>query len=214
MVIITAILGLVVALLFGYLITFIPLPLGLGTNGLTVFVHVPCAWVGSLFLALSALCSWRYLRHGSPRFDAQAAAGARVGLLFSVLATVTGAIFAKYTWGHYWNWDPRQTTMTVVLMIYIAYFALRSSIERWQIKARLSAAYSTLAGLAMPLFVYVLPRVYPSLHPSPVIASPGRLSMDSTMLMFLVTASLTFTLLAVHLWRLDWRIDLKTRGRE
>ena len=195
---ITVMLGLIFAVLYGYMISFVPLPLGLGMNGLAIYVHIPCAWVGSLFLALCAYYSFRYMANKSSRCDAQAAAAARIGLLFSILATLTGAVFAKYAWGHYWNWDPRQTTMVIVLMIYTAYFALRSSLDRADLRARLSAAYAALAGVVMPLFVYVLPRIYPSLHPSPVIASPGGLGMDMQMLVFLVAVSLSFTLLALH----------------
>ena len=60
-----------------------------------------------------------------------------MGLLCCVLATVTGSLFARIEWGSYWNWDPRETSITVLLLIYGAYFALRASVNDPERRARL-----------------------------------------------------------------------------
>jgi len=90
---------------------------------------------------------------------------AGLGLMFCILATVTGSIWAKFNWGSFWNWDPRETSIFILLLIYGAYFALRSSLSSDEVRARLSAVYSILAGLTAPFFIFVMPRIVSGLHP-------------------------------------------------
>ncbi len=93
------------------------------------------------------------------------AAAAALGTVYAVLATVTGAVWAKFTWGTFWNWDPRQTSIFLLLLIYAAYFLLRNAIDDPQRRARLSAAYSIVAFATVPFLIFVLPRLLPGLHP-------------------------------------------------
>ncbi|MGH8015304.1 MAG: cytochrome c biogenesis protein, partial [Candidatus Zixiibacteriota bacterium] len=92
------------------------------------YYHIPQAWICVIAFAMSAYFSIKYLRKRRPLDDDLAADSARLGLMFCFLATITGAIFAKVTWGAFWNWDPRQTSIFILLLIYGAYFALRSAI--------------------------------------------------------------------------------------
>jgi heme exporter protein C len=130
-------------------------------------MHVPTAWVTSLAFALSAVYSLLYLRRRSASDDANAVAAAEVGFVFCILATVTGAIFAQIVWGVFWNWDPRETSIVVLLLIYAAYFALRSAIDEPERKRRLSAVYNLFAAVTMPFLLFVAPRIADSsLHPN------------------------------------------------
>ena len=82
--------------------------------------------------------SARYLWGGrQPRHDRAAAVAIELGLLFGVLATVTGALWARIMWGAYWNWDPRQTSLLISLLFYTAYLALRSAIDDENTRGRL-----------------------------------------------------------------------------
>jgi heme exporter protein C len=99
--------------------------------------------------------------------DVGAVAAAEAGFMFCVLATVTGAIFAQIVWGTFWNWDPRETSILVLLLIYAAYFALRSALDDEQRRRRLAAAYNLFAAVTMPFLLFVAPRVADSsLHPN------------------------------------------------
>ena len=89
----------------------VPPAMGLGSLVRIAFFHIPVAWVAVLAFLVSAGYAVRYLRRPSPRFDAFSAESARLGLIFVLLATLSGAVFSKLTWGSYWNWDPRQTTI-------------------------------------------------------------------------------------------------------
>lgn len=140
---------------------------GLGNAGRIIIMHVPTAWVSVLAFAVSALFSGLYLWRGRIEHDDYALAAAEGGFLFTVLATVTGAIFSQVVWGVYWNWDPRQTSIFVLLLIYAALFALRSAIEDVARRRQLSAVYSLFAFVTVPFLIFIAPRISDStLHPN------------------------------------------------
>lgn len=160
-------LGLWMAGVVAAMFLLVPQYAGLGEAGRIIIMHVPTAWVTSLAFAVSALYSARYLWRRRATDDASAVAAAEVGLLFCILATVTGSIFAQIVWGVFWNWDPRETSIVVLLLIYAAYFALRSAIDDPDRRRRLSAVYNLFAAVAMPFLIFVAPRVAESsLHPN------------------------------------------------
>ena len=107
----------------------------------------------------------RYLRKRDITDDIRSSSAAGLGLLFCILATVTGAVWAKFNWGSFWNWDPRETSIFVLLLIYGAYFSLRSAIEVEEKRATLSSVYSIIAAVTVPFFVFIMPRIMTGLHP-------------------------------------------------
>ena len=146
-------------------------------------LHVPQAWVAVMAYLVSMVFSIRYLRKRDINDDLKASASASLGLLFTILATITGMLWAKQNWGSYWNWDPRETSIFILMLIYAAYFALRSAIDNPETRARLSSVYSIFAFLTVPFFVFILPRIASGLHPGsgsdgstgPVISSGGSM---------------------------------------
>ncbi|HUM01226.1 MAG TPA: cytochrome c biogenesis protein, partial [Thermoanaerobaculia bacterium] len=113
-----------------------------GESSRIVFYHVPMAWVASLAFLLAAWHSAVFLKKRRMESDDAAAAAARLGFVFCVLATVTGSIFARVMWNAYWNWDPRETSIALLLLVYGAYLGLRGAIEDPERRATLSAAYA------------------------------------------------------------------------
>jgi heme exporter protein C len=133
-----------------------------------VFFHMPLALVGCLAFMVAAVHAARYLASGKLSCDAAAWGAAEAGLVLTFLATVTGMVFAKNQWGTWWNWDPRQTSIFFVLLMYAAYLALRQALpEDEALRARLGAAYLLIAVAPMMYLVMVYPRHAPaSLHPA------------------------------------------------
>ena len=174
---------------------------GLGYLVRIAFFHIPVAWVSVLAFLLAAWWAYRYLKTRQSIYDRKSSASALLGLVFCVLATVSGAIFAKLTWGAYWNWDPRQTCIFVLLLLYGAYMTLRSSIEDEEQRAKVSAVYALLAFISVPFLVFILPRLYFSLHPEPLINSSGKIHMDPVMLYVLIFALIGCTGVYWHLLR-------------
>jgi len=186
----------------------LPIVPGLEDKARIIFFHVPTAWLSVVGFLLSLVYGVRYLRKREPEDDLKSAASAGIGFLFCILATVTGAIWAKFSWGTWWNWDPRQTSIFVLLLIYGAYFALRSAIEIEEKRGTLAAVYAILAGVTMPFFMFIMPRILSSLHPEPILNAQGKIQMNATMLILFLSSLAGFTALAYWMWRLNVRMEI------
>jgi heme exporter protein C len=170
-----------------------PLVPVLGPTTRVLYFHIPVAWVTVLALGWSMLHSILYLRRRDFEHDHQAAAAAEIGLLFCVAATISGAMWAKAMWGAYWNWDPRETSIFFLLLVYGAYLALRSAIDQPERRARLSAVYSAIAFVSVPFLMFVVPRIYFTLHPDPLINPRGKIDMDPRIRVVFFALLLGFT---------------------
>lgn len=175
-----------------------------GQTSRILFFHVPQAWVATLSFLVSMIASAVYLAKRRVTADDLALSAAELGFLFCVLATVTGSIFAKVTWGSFWNWDPRETSLFILILIYGAYFALRSAVEIGERKASLSAVYSILAFLTVPFLVFVVPRVYQSLHPTEsVIDGELRFQLPLPYLLIFLCSILGFTMIFIWMHKME-----------
>lgn len=207
-------LGVVIVLGFGLPMVATPvewyqLPVipGLEDKARIIFFHVPTAWLAVVGFAMSLIFGVRYLRSRKIDDDIKSSASAGIGFLFCILATVTGAIWAKFSWGTYWNWDPRQTSIFVLLLIYGAYFALRSAVEGEERRATLAAVYSIIAGVTMPFFMFIMPRILSSLHPEPILNTQGKLHMNTIMFAVFLASLIGFTGVYGWMWRLQVRTE-------
>jgi heme exporter protein C len=191
-----------------------PLIPGLGELGRNMLFHVPMSMVAFLAFLMGTINSILYLakKKSTPEqkmlLDQKARAASAVGLLFTLLSTVTGSIWAKFSWGTFWNWDPREVDIFILLLIYAAYFILRSLLEESEEKkARIAAVYNIIAFASVPLLMFVLPRIAQSLHPggggaeAPVINANGKTHTDPTLLGMLWTNVFVFVLL--YFWLAD-----------
>ena len=169
-----------------------------------LYFHIPAAWVTVLALGWSMIHSLLYLKRRNLEHDHQAAAAAEIGLMFCVVATVSGALWAKAMWGAYWNWDPRETSIFFLLLIYAAYLALRSAIDQPERRARLAAVYSAIAFVSVPFLIFVVPRIYFSLHPDPIINPRGKVDMDPRIRVVFFALLLGFT--GLYFWVQSLRV--------
>jgi heme exporter protein C len=184
-----------------------PLAMGFkGESSRILFFHVPMAWVSFVAFMTAGVQSVRYVAGGrDPRFDRSAAGAVELGQVFALLATITGAIWARIMWGSYWNWDPRESAIVVALLYYAAYLALRQAVADDHTRARLSAAYAILGLVVAPFLYFVLPRLGFTLHPEPVINTQGKMDVESRMLTVLIASSAGFTVLFY------WMLSLRSR---
>jgi heme exporter protein C len=173
--------------------------------------HVPVAWVAVLAFLVATLHSIRSLRKADPVADLKAAVAAELGLTFGILALITGSIWAKFEWGAFWNWDPRETSVLILLLIYGAYFALRSAVDAAETRARLSAVYAILAFLTVPFLVFIVPRMMDTLHPAPIMDNRGKMAMNPRLLVVFLGALAAFS--ALFFWIMDLKVTV-SRLRE
>jgi heme exporter protein C len=180
----------------------------IGKSDRILFFHVPMAWASFVGFVTAGVWSALYLfgRRDSRR-DRSALAAVALGLVFGILATITGAMWSKTMWGAYWNWDPRQTSIVFALLFYAAYLALRGGVEDRETSRRLAAAYAVLGLVVAPFLFFVAPRLPAfSLHPQPVINTSGKVEMDNRMLQVLIGGFVGFTALFFWLHSLARRI--------
>ena len=102
---------------------------------------------------------------------------AEMGMFFSFMGLFTGMVWAKFTWGAWWTNDPKLNGTAITILIYLAYFVLRNSMDDARKKARISAVYNIFAFVMMIVFIGILPRMTDSLHPGNG-GNPGFNSYD------------------------------------
>lgn len=179
----------------------------LGEVSRLFYFHIPAAWLTVLAYFVAMRQSVLYLRRKELLYDLKASSAAELGTLFCILATITGSIFAKMTWGSFWNWDPRQTSILILLLIYGAYLALRSAVREPERKAALSSVYCIFAFPAAVFLVFATPRVYQSLHPADsIIDASGKIQMPAPILVTFLASLVCFTLIFIWMHRLQTAI--------
>lgn len=172
------------------------------------YIHMGCN-VGALagFL-VSVVGSVAYLITRNLSWDRAAQAAIEVGVICGMGTILTGMFWAKPTWNTYWTWDPRLTTATITVLLYIAYLLFRNGIDNRHTRARFGSIYALFAFLSLPL-TYYSARWFRSIHP--VVFSgdnpdaEGGFAIGSTMTHTLwvsvIAFSLLFSALMIHRWR-------------
>jgi heme exporter protein C len=191
-----------------------PLIPGLEENAKIIFFHVPTAWLTVIAFLMSTIYSIKYLRKKNLDDDAKSYSAAQLGIIFCILATVTGSVWSKFAWGSFWSWDPRQTSIFALLLIYGAWFALRSAIEQEEKRATLSAVYAIIAFITVPFFIFIMPRIMSGLHPGsaddtnagPVV----NFKMNANMQLIFYLSLTGFTILYFWMWRLGYKSIILT----
>jgi heme exporter protein C len=171
--------------------------------GKIIFFHVPNAMMAALAFITAAVYGVAYLRSRKLIDDAKSSIAAELGLLFSVLATITGSLFAKMEWHSGWNGDPREISMVVLLLVYAGYFGLRSAVDGQEKRARLSAVFAVLSIVPMVFLMFVWPRlqgVGSHLHPSNTLVTKGGLGTEYRLVLY--SAALGFLGLYIWLFRI------------
>ena len=128
-----------------------------------MYVHVPTAWNAMLVFTFSFVCALMYLFTSSWKWDSRLEASIEVGVVLAALLCVQGSIWARPTWGVWWDWDPRLTTTAVMVFAFGAILALRRAVHDPSRRATWSAVAAVLAFVDVPI-VYFSVRWWNSLH--------------------------------------------------
>ena len=142
-----------------------------------LYYHVPM-WFGMILLLLASMINAiQVLNKKDLTYDIKSEAYATTAMTFGVIGLLTGMIWAKNTWGAYWTNDPKLNSAAIGMLMYAAYFVLRSSIDDEEKKARVSAVYNIFSFPVFIVLMFVLPRLTDSLHPGNG-GNPGFNSYD------------------------------------
>lgn len=172
-----------------------------------LYYHVPM-WFGmTILLLISMIYSIRFLYRNNLELDIYATAAARIGLLMGVLGILTGMQWARTTWGAWWTNDPKLMGAAVGLLIYLAYFVLRNSIDDIDRRAKVSAVFNIMAYAIFIPTIFIVPRLTDSLHPGNG-GNPGfsAYDLDGGMRLVFYPAVLGWSLLGVWIMTLAARL--------
>jgi heme exporter protein C len=169
-------LGLVAGLIMAFGVA--PREISQGNVQRIMYVHVPAVWVAYLAFAAVWAASIVYLTKRASGADRLAHASAEVGVLFLGLNIATGSIWGKPTWGTWWTWDARLTSVTVVFLIYVGYLLLRRMIDDRERAARYAAVLGIL-GAPNIYLVHVSVQWWRTLHQPPSLLKAGSATMPA-----------------------------------
>ena len=186
----------------GMVFLYAPLEIVMGQVQRIFYFHVPMWWVGMLGLGLAAVSGVVYLVTKNRKWDNVGLAAVEISIVFVFLGIVTGSIWARPAWNTWWTWDPRLTTATIMLLIYLAYLMLRQSIDDPDRRARFGAVYTLLGSLSVPITWFSI-RLFRTIHPvvigSNSAGAEGSFDMTSRMTTTLMFCLLTFTFIFITL---------------
>ncbi len=128
------------------------------------YMHLPCSWWSLVSFFVVFVSSILFLLKRDAVFDRVAGAAAELGVLFASLALVTGSVWARAEWGHWWLWDPKLTTALIMWYVYAGYLVLRSTPMGRDRKALVCAVLGIVAFLDVPL-VFFAAKLWGSAHP-------------------------------------------------
>lgn len=173
-----------------------------------VYYHVPIWFAMMFMMSVSFVHAIINLNKSNPVNDTKSYNAAVVGFFFSLPGLTTGSLWAKYTWGDWWTTDPKLNCVAASILIYLAYFILRSSIDDESKRARISAVYNIFAFVLMIVFLMILPRMFDSLHPgnggNPAF---GKYDMDNNMRTVFYPAVIGWILFSFWLFNIKNRIS-------
>ena len=162
-----------------------------------MYVHVPTAWVAYLAFGVVFIASIVYLAKRSPGADRLAHASAEVGVLFTGVTIAAGSIWGKPTWGTWWTWDARLTSVAILFVMYVGYLLLRGMIDDQERGARYAAVLGIIAALDVPL-VHFSVYWWRTLHQPPSMMKPGGTTMPPVIAAALLVNVAAFTLLYAY----------------
>ena len=190
--------GTAMALIFFYA----PLDADQGFVQKIFYVHVPMAIVALCGFVAGGIMAIKHLRTGDRSWDLRSYVAIHMSIILGVGVLVTGAIWAKASWGHWWVWDePVLVSFLVVFLLYCVYYPLRFAIEDAERQARYSSVFAIAAGAFVPLNFVAVRLAEAYTHPRVLSQTGGSLPGDMR-LTFLVSLG-AMALLFVTLWKLE-----------
>jgi heme exporter protein C len=166
------------------------------------YLHVPMAIVALCGFIAGGIFAIKHLRSGDSSWDLRSYVAIHMSIILGVGVLITGAIWAKASWGHWWLWDePVLVSFLVVFLLYCVYYPLRFSIEDPERQARYSSVFAITAGAFVPLNFAAVRLASEFTHPRVLDQTGG--SMPGDMRLTFLVALLGMALLFVTLWKLE-----------
>jgi heme exporter protein C len=202
-----------IALMFAAVLFWAPNDAYLGFLQKIFYVHVPLAILTLCGFVAAGLMAIVHLRTRDPRWDMRSYVAIHISLIFGVAVLITGSIWARGAWGHWWVWnDPTLVSFLLVMLLYATYQPLRFAIEDPERQARYGSVFAITAGAFVPIN-FIIVRLAPAyVHPRTLSNISGNLPGRMQVVFYL--AMIAITLLWITLWRFEMtakRVAAQTR---
>ena len=172
-----------------------------------MYIHVPSAWFALMAYTILAGSSVLWFITRNPIFSIIARSIAQIGMIFTLISLVTGSIWGKPTWGVWWVWDARLTSMLLLFFLYLAYIFLWQSITNKDLASKISAALAIVGFVNIPIIKFSVDW-WNTLHQPATISKLSAPSIDISMMvpLFIMTFATFLFLITVFFIRL--RIEI------
>src|SRR5215218_3938673 len=166
------------------------------------YLHVPLAIVALVGFVVGGVFAIAHLRTDNRKWDAYSYVSIHMSVIFGVAVLVTGSIWAKASWGHWWVWDePTLVSFLIVFLLYACYQPLRFSIEDPERQARYASVFAIVAGAFVPLNFLAVRLAESLTHPRVLSTTGGAMPGSMRLTFYLSLAGMTC--LFVTLWKYE-----------
>jgi heme exporter protein C len=187
---------------FALVFFYAPLDADQGFIQKIFYLHVPLAIVSLCGYIAGGLFAIGHLRTGDRRWDLRSYVAIHMSLIFSVGGLITGSIWAKASWGHWWVWnEPTLVSYLIVVLMFATYQPLRFSIEDPERQARYASVFAIVAGAFVPMNFIAVRLAQGLVHPRVLTFSGGNLPGSMRLTFFISLAGIT--LLFITLWKYE-----------
>ena len=187
---------------FGLAFFYAPMDADQGFMQKIFYVHVPLAIVALCGFVWGAINGIQYLRTRRPTYDMRSYVAIHLSLILGVGVLLTGSIWARASWGHWWVWDePTLVSFLIVFLLYATYQPLRFSIEDREKQSRYASVFAVVAGAFVPLNFIAVRLAQAYTHPRVFATANGGLPAKMQLPFYLCLAGVA--LLYITLWRYE-----------
>ena len=172
-----------------------------------MYIHVPSAWIALMAYTILAGSSVLWFITRNPIFSIIARSIAQIGMIFTLISLVTGSIWGKPTWGVWWVWDARLTSMLLLFFLYLAYIFLWQSITNKDLASKISAALAIVGFVNIPIIKFSVDW-WNTLHQPATISKLSSPSIDISMMVPLFIMTLATFLFLVTVFFIRLRIEI------
>ena len=175
-----------------------------------MFIHVPFAWLSMACFGVMAVAALGTLVWRHPLADVAAKSAAPIGAVFTFLALVTGSLWGKPTWGAYWVWDARLTSVLILFLVYLGLIALWQAVEDPGKAARAAAILALVGAVNLPIIKFSV-EWWNTLHQGASVFRADGPAIDPSMLWPLLVMAAAMTLLFAALLLMAMRAEILRR---
>ena len=172
-----------------------------------MYVHVPSAWISLGIFSLIAFLSLISFIFKNKNFSIISKSLAPSGFVFNIIALVTGAIWGKPTWGTWWAWDARITSMLILALFYSMYLLSWKIFRKEEQATKVASIIAILGAINIPIIKFSVDW-WSTLHQSSSVKILSETSIHSSMLIPLAIMTAAFTLFSILIFLMKYNTEL------